>query len=130
MINGCIPLVPVYPSNENASPVSFHYQKCSTRITYPFAKGTFLEPNAGFEMLDLVATYNGTCGFPCMKTALNDLASTPGMLEAKHRRLREYGVVVKFGLDERSNAFPDSFSALLVRLRQYAWHLQGKLLPP
>ena len=79
-------------------------------------------------MLDLVATYNGTCGFPCIKTALNELASTSGMLQAKYRKLREYGALIKFGLDDRSNSFPDAFSALLVRLRQHAWHLQGKLL--
>lgn len=126
-MNGCIPLVPHYPSNDEAWPVAFHYKKCSTRITYPFSKGTFhLEPKAGFTITDLVATYNGTCGFPCMKSALEELASNPTELQKKHMRLRDYATMVKFGLDGRSRTIADAFSGLLVRLRHNSWHLQGK----
>lgn len=80
-------------------------------------------------MLDLVATYNGTCGFPCLQTALTELASDSKALQSKHNRLREYGDLMKFGLDDRSNSIPDAFSALLVRLRQYTWDLHGKASP-
>jgi hypothetical protein len=61
-----------------------------------------------------------------MKMALEELASDLGVLQAKYNKLREYASLVKFGLDDRSNSFPDAFSALLVRLRHHTWVLQGK----
>lgn len=129
LLNGCIPLVPLFPSSDKDAPFSFHHTKgCSTRITYPFAKGTFFrDADAGFDILDMVATFNGTCGFPCLRSALIDLVSNTSMLHEKQNRMRDYATVIRFGLTQNSNDHPDVFSALMVRLRHHAWHILDRV---
>lgn len=129
LLNGCIPMVPLFPSNDKDSPFSFYRaNRCSTRITYPFAKGTFFrDPDAGFDILDMVVTFNGTCGLSCLRSALIDLVSNSSMLQEKQNRLRDYTTVIRFGLTHDSNDYPDAFSSLMVRLRHHAWHILYKV---
>ena len=131
LLNGCIPLVPLWPSDDTAWPHSFHHPGgCSTRIAYPFAQGSFHhEPRAGFDILDIVLAFNGTCGLECMNGTLHEFLANETAIVEKRRILQEYASVVSLGLSQESDGYPDAFAALMVRLRHHLWSLEGKEPP-
>ncbi len=75
----------------------------------------------------MVATFNGTCGLPCLRSALTDLLSNTSLVHEKQNRMRDYAKVIRFGLTHDSDDHPDVFSSLMVRLRHDAWHLLDKV---
>ena len=75
----------------------------------------------------MVATFNGTCGFACLRDAIIDVVANTSMLQEKQKRLREYATVVRFGLTHDSDDYPDAFSSLMVRLRHHVWHILDRV---
>ena len=114
----------------------------STRISYPFSKGTFAySENAGINIHDYVITYNGTCDkLHCMKDVLEDvLTNHPKKLHEIRMKLKEYAQLVTMKLDMSSSTessssdsdssyyYPDAFIAILVSIRHFIWHLLGRV---
>jgi hypothetical protein len=123
IMSGCIPVVYVFPGDEDGWP-SFHPHRVSLTRSYPFAKGVlFNDTNAGVDIESLVIAINGTCGVPCMKETLEaEIANTETLT---HRRLmlRKYASLFALGLDSEQHSSVDAFSATIVTLRHHLHHL-------
>jgi hypothetical protein len=139
ILNGCIPLVPIFESSKHEKrefPYSFFgHQECSTRITYPFAKGTFWRSKtAGLDIMDFVLPYDGTCCLKCMADPIVKMMANKTALQELRLRLRRYASLATFRLsseddhiDDESYHFPDAFTAALVSVRHYLWNLLGRV---
>merc|ERR1712183_567426 len=103
-------------------------KRCKYLTTYPFAKGTLLyeDNDSGMDMEDVILTYNGTCGLPCMKEPLERLLSNQTALRERQWKLREYAMLSSFALENESLEYPDAFMATIVSLRHKLWRRMGK----
>ena len=109
----------------------FKLNSYSTRISYPFIKGTFAHSDKpGINIHHYVVTYDGTCPeLKCMKSAMEVVLAQPEKLHALRIRLKEYAQLVTIGLDASGpeSSHPDAFIATLVSIRHYVWHLLGRV---
>ena len=125
ILSGCIPVVLRYSSDEDDWPSWFHRNKCSIRRSYPFAQGTFYkDANAGIDYSTIVVEVDGDCGLTCIKPTLEELLRKPDKMRQLRRNLMGMAKLLTYGLDDDSFAYSDAFSALLVNLRHYAFHLK------
>jgi hypothetical protein len=124
ILNGCIPLVPSFtPSDDEGFPTFFRRKgSCSVRRAYPWSKGAFFgDEKVGVDYTTLVVQYDGTCGLPCMKPAMEKVFSTE--LTRIRTDLRNYARLVAFGAGNSRYKSLDGFSAMLVAIRHYLSHL-------
>ena len=129
MLNGCVPLVPVWPSFLQGQRSTFGPGGTSTGLTYPFHRGVYYEdPMAGIDYLnDLVVTFDGECGIPCIKGAVEKALSNQTEFDRKRENIRRFARFFTNGLEEQKYRFADSHAATLVTIRHYLYGLAGKL---
>lgn len=130
MLNGCIPLVPAWESMDSTEfPSNFRYQFLSTQKTYPFHAGTFFgDKHAGIDYVrDLLVTFDGACGVPCMKDAMETVLANGTELERLQSNVRKHAPLFSYGLEDNSYRYVDAFAALLVSLRHYLYGISDKL---
>ncbi|GAX17776.1 hypothetical protein FisN_24Hh157 [Fistulifera solaris] len=122
LMSGCIPVVIEYASSkEEGYPSFFKKHETSIRLSYPFAKGIFLdEPEMGIDYHDLVVTVNGTCEMDCMLAGLEDLIiNYPEVILAKQKSISELAQLFSYGLQNNALRYPDAVAAMLVQIRHY-----------
>jgi hypothetical protein len=123
IMSGCIPVVYVFPGDEDGRP-SFHPHRVSLSRSYPFARGVFFnDTNAGIDIESLVIAINGTCGVPCMKEKLEAEIANTETLTNRRLMLRKYASLFSLGLDNEQHTSVDAFSATIVTLRHHLRHL-------
>lgn len=130
IMNGCIPVVPHFNhSNEDGFPTFFRYSGfCSTRITYPFSTGTFLNDTlAGINYMDLVVPFDGFCSLDCMKPAMEKVLANATELRRLRSNLYTFSRFFRYGLGKDAYASMDAFSAIAVELRHYIRGLNDTL---
>lgn len=131
ILNGCIPVVAIF-HDDGGGESSLLKEGCKVSRTYPFSKpynsvsgrsvNTTTSDGFGLDLLDIVITYNGTCGMACMKEPMERLMNNQTALRQHQLRLHEYAILSSFGLEEESYQYPDSFMATVVSLRRQLWH--------
>ena len=129
MLNGCVPLVPLWRSFLQGQRSTFGPGGTSTGLTYPFHRGVYYEdPMAGIDYLnDLVVTIDGECGIPCIKGAVEKALSNQTEFDRKRENIRRFARFFTNGLEEQKYRFADSHAATLVTIRHYLYGLAGKL---
>jgi hypothetical protein len=129
ILNGCIPVVPVFtPSDERGYPTFWKWSdRCSIRRTYPFSKGYFFDDlDAGIDYMSLVVAFDGFCGIPCMKSAMEAVMRNSTELQRLRGTMKEYAGLFTFGLGENMYKNVDAFTAMLVSVRHYLFKLDEK----
>lgn len=129
ILSGCIPVVPRFtPSDEEGYPTFFRWQNmCSIRRTYPFARGSFFDDRAaGIDYESLVVSFDGPCGITCMKPAIEQAMKNATEMKRLRENMKTYAKLFAFGLDGNMYKSMDAFSAMLVTMRHYIFHLRGK----
>jgi hypothetical protein len=118
----------IFPDEQTGIP-SLVSTRCKLPATYPFSQGSILgtTTRAGMDMKDIILTFDGNCGFDCMKEPMERLLSNQTALRERQLRLRDYAMLIGFGLSEESYHYPDAFMATIVSLRHKLWHRMGKL---
>ena len=129
MLNGCIPILPLWDSNDRvngtAFPSLFHEKEASARSTYAYHRYTFYgDDNAGIDYIrDLVVTFNGTCGLECLKGAAEAVLSNSDELARLRGNLRKYTKLFSYGMEGNAYRYSDAFTATLVSMRHYLYSL-------
>ena len=129
MLNGCVPLVPVWPSVLEGHLSTFTTGGSSSEMIYPFHRGTYYkDPMAGIDYLnDVVVTFDGECGIPCIKGAVEKALSNQTEFSRKQENVRRFARFFTNGLEEQKYRFADSHAATLVTIRHYLYGLADKL---
>ena len=131
VLNGCIPILPIWDSwetfNNTTFLSSFKDKGVSVQSTYPYHQSSFYgDDDAGIDYLgDLVVTFNGTCGIACLKATAEVVLSNATELDRLHRNLRKYSRLFSYGLEENAYRYSDGFAATLVSMRHYLYSLEG-----
>ena len=132
MLNGCIPILPLWDSNDRvngtAFPSLFREKEASARSTYAYHRYTFYgDDNAGIDYIrDLVVTFNGTCGLECLKGAAEAVLSNSDELARLRGNLRKYTKLFSYGMEGNAYRYSDAFTATLVSMRHYLHSVEGK----
>lgn len=80
---------------------------------------------AGFNMMDLVVTFNATCGLRCMKGAINSFLENATKVEEKRRLLKDYALATSLDLSEYPTSL-DTFTSTIVALRHHLWDIMDR----
>jgi hypothetical protein len=130
ILNGCIPVAKLLDDGKGMP--RFVAWNCVVSFTYPFSQGSILggrskTTKAGIDMFGIVLTYDGECGFDCMRAPMERLLSNETALREHQLRLRDYAMLIGFGLSEESYEYPDAFMATMVSMRHKLWDRMGKI---
>ena len=127
ILNGCIPVVPVWYRSRSAGWPSAH-QKFgpSVSASYPYARGLpfFGDRDAGIDYVsDLMVTFNATCGMPCFRKEVEKVMANTTELQRLQENLQTYAPLFTYGLQDAAYSSMDAFAALIVSLRHYVMSL-------
>jgi hypothetical protein len=134
ILNGCIPLVPLFYESSNALPYPSSHDNptwfvvTNVLATYPYAKDLQFRGDrvAGVDWLnDMMVTFNATCGAPCARKAMDRVLSDTSELQRLQGNIKKYAPLFCYGLEHNMYRHVDAFYALLVNIRHYLYSLRA-----
>jgi hypothetical protein len=77
--------------------------------------------------MDLVVTFDGFCGLPCIKEAMEKVMANHTELQRLRTNLYTFARLFRFGLGKKAFQDVDAFSAVLISIRHYIFGLNNSL---
>ena len=122
MMNGCIPITPIFPSIEPTENSSWKAGGPPMSLAYPYSPVHFQNDSlAGINYLeDLVVTFDGECGATCAREAMESVMANETELRRLKGNVKKYAPLFAYGLEDNAYRHVDAFAAILVNLRHQA----------